>query len=103
MTTMGSMPIDTTSRTWHVTAGDRSCTGSASTAAAAWNNAAIAALQLARDTDGAVALQISVTGEGEPADVEPARTVDGALDSDATRAVLARFVELVLTSHSEEA
>lgn len=92
---------DTTRRTWRVTAADRSCTGSATSVAAAWRNAATAALQLARDTSGAAALHLRVDGEGEPAEVEPAHTPDGALDTDATRDLLARFVEVVLDDLEE--
>lgn len=91
-----------TIRAWRVTAGDRTYTGSASTAAAAWTNAAVAALQLAHHTDGALALHLSVDDEGEPAAVEPARTEHGALDAEATRVVLARFVEVVLASRAGE-
>ncbi len=95
------MTADTTSRSWRVTAGDRSHTGHATTTATAWTNAATAALQLAHDTGGAVTLRITVDGHGEPADVEPAHTTDGALDPEATRAVLDRFVEVVLASDEE--
>lgn len=88
----------TDSRTWRVSAGRRTATGSATTAAAAWNNAATAALQLARDTGGAATLRLSVDGEGDPADVEPAHTDDGSLNVPATRALLAVLVDVVSTA-----